>query len=227
MFASKYHKWTAALLLTLCLLLPAGRSGAATTIQVAPACTIGAGALQLYQCSTTSTAVATVKQTPTLIGIGSTAPLVTLDLSQNNDAVALPAGTSAQRPTGANGMIRYNQSTIGVEAYYNSMWNPLGGSASTITLGTSASSTSPQRGGDATTGLFSASTGTVSVSAAGTDQADFASTGLNLPLATESYTINGAQAVALPDGDTSSIAVGPGALGGQSATGRDNTSHRV
>lgn len=60
-----------------------------------------------------------------------------------------------------------------------------------IYLGTSAAATSPQRSGEASTGLFSANSGQVSIAATGTDEADFTSTGLNLPVATESYKING------------------------------------
>jgi hypothetical protein len=73
-----------------------------------------------------------------LVGIGSTAPVVSLDDSQNHDAIALPGGSNAQRPTGTslvNGEIRYNNTGTGqVEAYYNGAWNSLVTSA---TLGTS------------------------------------------------------------------------------------------
>jgi hypothetical protein len=65
------------------------------------------------------------------VGIGSTGPVVSLDDSQKTDAIALPSGTSAQRPSPANGMIRYNQSTTCVEAYYSGAWNALGSSGGT------------------------------------------------------------------------------------------------
>jgi hypothetical protein len=68
------------------------------------------------------------------IGIGSTIPVSSLDLSQKNDAVALPGGSSASRPTAVNGMIRYNSGTPGLEAYFGSAWNTLLTSA---TAGTS------------------------------------------------------------------------------------------
>ena len=80
-----------------------------------------------------------------------------------------------------------------------------------MTLGTSATTTNPQRSGDATTGLFSATTGTVSVAAAGTDVGDFAATGLNLPGATLSYKLNGNNAL-WQDNTNFNIAVGPTAL---------------
>ncbi len=132
------------------------------------------------------------------VGIGSTSPAASLDLSQKTDAIALPVGTTGQRPgSPANGMLRYNSTVPQVEAYYSGAWQPLGSGSGggTITLGTSASVTNPQRSGDATTGLFSATTGTVSIAASGTDEADFVSTGLNLPVATESYKISNVNAL--------------------------------
>ena len=84
-------------------------------------------------CTTDGTSVYCDSTTPTvsggMVGIGSTLPLVSLDDSQNHDAIALPGGSNAQRPTGinlVNGEIRYNSGGSGtVEAYYNSSWNTL------------------------------------------------------------------------------------------------------
>jgi len=42
------------------------------------------------------------------IGIGTASPAVSLDLTNVTDAVAMPSGTTLQRPTGVNGQIRYN-----------------------------------------------------------------------------------------------------------------------
>jgi len=160
------------------------------------------------------------------VGIGSTSPVDSLDISQKTDAVSLPSGTSAQRPTGANGMIRYNSTVPQVEAYYSGAWQALGGGGGggTITLGTSASVTNPQRSGDATTGLFSATTATVSIAASGTDVADFASNGLNLPVTSEAYQIYGIGVLKFPYSgvDNSSIAVGQGALNGQADNNKLN-----
>ena len=52
------------------------------------------------------------------------APTVTLDLD-GTDAVKLPVGTTAQRPTPAIGMIRYNSTTGLYEGYDGSSWNVL------------------------------------------------------------------------------------------------------
>jgi hypothetical protein len=117
------------------------------------------------------------------IGIGSTTPAASLDMSQKTDAIALPSGTSGQRPTPVNGMIRYNSSTPGIEAYYSSGWQALGsggGGSSTITLGTATSATNPQRSGDATTGVYSATAGTVSIAASGTQIVEWSSAGENI-----------------------------------------------
>jgi hypothetical protein len=146
------------------------------------------------------------------VGIGTTTPGAILDISASTDALALPSGTVAQRPaTPINGMVRYDSSgTPQLEAYVNGAWTALvtaTGSTSAISLGTSASVTNPSRSGDVTTGLFSAATGTVSIAASGTDYADFASTGLNLPVATESYKIAGNNAL-WQDATNSNLVVG-------------------
>lgn len=96
------------------------------------------------------------------VTISAATAAATLDMSANTNSMLLPSGTSAQRPSGATGMIRYNSTTTGVEAYYNSVWNGLLSSVpatSTITLGTSASATNPQRSGEASTGIYSLNSG--------------------------------------------------------------------
>ncbi|MDX2028419.1 MAG: hypothetical protein SFW62_07265 [Alphaproteobacteria bacterium] len=86
-------------------------------------------------------------------------------------ALTLPGGTTGQRPTAANGMVRYNSTLTGMEAYYNSTWNSLLSSNSTLsnnlTLGTSASAANPQRSGDATTGFYTSGANIVNVAAGG------------------------------------------------------------
>jgi len=44
----------------------------------------------------------------------------------STDALTLPVGTTAQRPTAAQGMIRYNTTTSGFEGYNGSAWGALG-----------------------------------------------------------------------------------------------------
>jgi len=68
------------------------------------------------------------------VGIGTTTPSVSLDLSTKNDAVSLPAGDDAARPsTPVPGMIRYNASASEFEGYsgilnVSGSWGALGGS---------------------------------------------------------------------------------------------------
>ena len=56
------------------------------------------------------------------IGIGSTTPSVAIDAGQKTDAVALPKGTTAQRPTATAGMMRWNTTTGAAELYNGAEW---------------------------------------------------------------------------------------------------------
>lgn len=64
----------------------------------------------------------------TSVGIGTAAPTAgaALDLSYKTNSMLLPIGTTGQRPTGVDGMLRYNSTTPGVEVYYGGVWNELG-----------------------------------------------------------------------------------------------------
>ena len=55
------------------------------------------------------------------IGIGTITPTVTLDI-QGTDAVQLTSGTTAQRPTGNAGMIRFNTDTSKFEGFDGTTW---------------------------------------------------------------------------------------------------------
>jgi len=106
------------------------------------------------------------------IGSSTVTAGASFDLSSNNNAMILPSGTTAQRPSPTAGMIRYNSDTPTLETYVGGTWQPLatGGSGNTITLGTSASVTNPSRSSDVTTGVFSPATGAVAVASGGTEQ---------------------------------------------------------
>ncbi len=121
------------------------------------------------------------------LGIGTTSPVVSLDLRAETDAIALPVGTTGQEPASpVNGMIRYN-SSVGVqdlEAYVNGAWTTLTtgsnvGTAS-IYLGTSAATPDPARNGEPTTGLFTPASGDISISSLGSEIARFTGTGLSI-----------------------------------------------
>lgn len=51
-----------------------------------------------------------------------------LDMSACTDSMLLPGGTTANRPTGISGMIRYNSDNTDIEAYYAGKWNPFNAS---------------------------------------------------------------------------------------------------
>jgi len=61
------------------------------------------------------------------VGIGTTSPAVSLDID-DTDAIQVPAGTTAQRPTAANGMFRYNTTDNQFEGYTDGAWGAIAGS---------------------------------------------------------------------------------------------------
>jgi hypothetical protein len=64
------------------------------------------------------------------VGIGTTNPNFSLDLSSRNDAIRIPVGTTAERPVSpANGIIRYNNDNNKLEAYVAGMWQDLAAAA--------------------------------------------------------------------------------------------------
>ena len=73
------------------------------------------------------------------VGIGTDDPAVSLDLGNNTDAIRVPNGATADRPSGIlPGMIRYNTTTNEFEGYSGTLnvsgsWGSLGGGVPTIT----------------------------------------------------------------------------------------------
>ena len=61
------------------------------------------------------------------VGIGNASPDVSLDIGSFTDAIHVPVGTTAQRPTGAAGYFRYNSTTGGFEGYTDE-WGAIAGS---------------------------------------------------------------------------------------------------
>jgi len=57
-----------------------------------------------------------------LVGISSTVPKTDVDISQKTGAVALPQGTTAQRPTGSAPYIRKNSTNNALEFYNGTNW---------------------------------------------------------------------------------------------------------
>jgi len=62
-----------------------------------------------------------VDTTTSNVGIGTTNPRATLDINAT-DALIVPNGTTSERPTGIEGMFRYNSTTNYFEMYINSGW---------------------------------------------------------------------------------------------------------
>jgi hypothetical protein len=60
------------------------------------------------------------------MGIGTTSPGATLDMGSRTDAIALPKGTTAQRPTPATGYFRFNTTTSVIEYYNSTTWVSVG-----------------------------------------------------------------------------------------------------
>ena len=56
------------------------------------------------------------------IGINSTSPKTDLDISQKTGAIALPQGTTTQRPTGSAPYIRWNTTNSALEVYNGTNW---------------------------------------------------------------------------------------------------------
>lgn len=62
------------------------------------------------------------------IGIGTENPTVSLDISSKTDALGLPKGTTAERPSSpVQGQFRYNTETPGAEIYDGTSWGAVGG----------------------------------------------------------------------------------------------------
>ena len=73
-----------------------------------------------------------VDQANNRVGILDTTPAVSLDIGSATDAVHVPSGTTAQRPTGAAGMFRWNSTEAQFEGYDGSDWGEIGGGGATL-----------------------------------------------------------------------------------------------
>lgn len=62
------------------------------------------------------------------LGIGTTSPGVSLSVV-GTDAVKVPVGTTAERPTGSQGYIRFNSTNVTFEGYNGTSWTSVGGGA--------------------------------------------------------------------------------------------------
>ena len=93
------------------------------------------GALTVTGDVTVDTNTLKIDSTNNRVGILNASPDVTLDIGTATDAVHMPVGTTAQRPTGAAGYFRYNSSLEQFEGY-TSEWGSIGGGGGTNTFTT-------------------------------------------------------------------------------------------
>lgn len=134
------------------------------------AVTVGTNALNFAKASAQSTADGTLQfkaehaTTPFTFGVGTT---VFAAIASNS--ISLPVGTTATRPTGVNGMIRYNNDLKNMEGFIDGTWAELGGSGKITKEGT-ATAPSITLGDDLNTGIFTDAADTVSISAGGIKQ---------------------------------------------------------
>lgn len=65
------------------------------------------------------------------VGIGTFYPNVAVDVGARTDGILLPRGTTTDRPSAANGMIRYNTTLSTFEGYKAGAWGAIGGGGAT------------------------------------------------------------------------------------------------
>ena len=91
------------------------------------------------------------------VGIGTTSPGCSLDVGSRTDAIRLPNGTTAQRPSSPTaGMGRFNTSTTRTEFYNGTVWVNVGGSGDGSTSSSPATSAKAikQIVGNPTSGVY-------------------------------------------------------------------------
>ena len=134
------------------------------------------------------------------VGIGTPTPQVRLEIQGTGpqSAMIVPRDTGANRPTGVNGMIRYNTSTASLEAFANNTWVSLAGAAGSflpLSGGTmtgavlypasgSASAPSISFAGSQSTGIFSPSSNNISIAAQGTSALNITGSNGNVGIGT-------------------------------------------
>ena len=144
-----------------------------------------------------------------LIGISSTAPKTDVDISQKTGAVALPQGTTAQRPTPAAGMFRYN-TTEGKFEGYTTEWGEIGGGGGGLTTAAHVANNAT-----VTLDLTAAqdhkvtATGTCTITCTGGTEADSHTIRI---INNGSATINFSNYFLFPSGNTPSLPTADGAI---------------
>jgi hypothetical protein len=165
------------------------------------------------------------------VGIGTTAPGALLDIYSTGStasAIILPRDTAANRPSGVNGMIRYNSDTQKFEVYEGAWQNlltaadggpdNLGNHTATAQISALAGSVAAPGysfSGDADTGLWAPAANTLAVSTLGTERVRIGSSPEAALNVSGGILINGLNAIRMPGNDVNSggtVAIGASAL---------------
>jgi hypothetical protein len=86
------------------------------------------GSLTVSGDLTIDTNTLVVDSTNNRVGILDATPAVSLDAGSATDAIFVPKGTTAQRPTGVDGYFRYNTDDAQFEGYADGAWGAIAGS---------------------------------------------------------------------------------------------------
>jgi len=86
------------------------------------------GSLTVSGDLTIDTNTLVVDSTNNRVGILDATPAVALDVGTATDAIFVPKGTTAQRPTGVDGYFRYNTDDAQFEGYADGAWGAIAGS---------------------------------------------------------------------------------------------------
>ena len=106
-------------------ILPVANGGTATSTAFTAGSIVFAGASGVYSQKNASLFW---DNTNNRLGVGTASPAVSLAVS-GTDSILVPVGTTAQRPTGATGYLRFNTTTSSFEGYNGSAWGSIGGGA--------------------------------------------------------------------------------------------------
>ena len=99
-----------------------GISVSSGDIKVGSAVTISQDNIFTTGIVTATTLTATTANATSSIGIATATPRTALDAAEKTDAIALPSGTTAQRPSGTLPYLRKNTTNNALEYYDGSAW---------------------------------------------------------------------------------------------------------